>query len=313
MLVIDAAMVDEVADWQTLIMALRAGHQRPKPQVGDVYFTEGANGLLSRSAWISGLGSCVKAATIFRDNPTRTPPLASIYGSVLLFDPETGITRAVVDGAAITRWKTASDSALGSELLSRPDSTELLMVGAGTQAVPLVQAHLSVRPAIRRVVLWNRTRPRAETTAARLAELGPSITIAENLEGAVRSADIVSVATMSTLPLIQGAWLKAGTHLDLVGAFTPQMREADNEAVRRARVFVDFRGTTIDHIGELMIPIREGVIAKTDVLGDLYDLVGGAPGRLSATDITLFKNGGGGHLDLMATAAIVEAALKRGA
>ena len=307
MRVIDANTVDSVLTWPMVVAALRAGHLRPKPQIGDVYFSDGDDGLLARGAWITGLGSCVKAATIYPRNVERTPYLASIQGSVLLFDAETGATRAVVDGGAVTRWKTAGDSALGSGLLSRPDAREFLMVGAGTQSTSLIRAHVSVRPAIARVTIWNRTRSRAEAVAKQLKDLGRTVSVADDLAAAVRTADIISVATLSTEPLIQGSWLKPGTHLDLVGAYTPQMREADDEAIRRSRVFVDFRGTTIGHIGELTIPIRAGVIIERDVLGDLYDLVAGSPGRTSPSDITLFKNGGGGHLDLMTTLAIVEA------
>jgi len=310
MRVIDAETIDKVMVWPRVVAALKAGHSKAKPQIGDVYFSDAGNGLLSRSAWISGLGSCVKAATIFPSNVNRTPSLASIQGSVLLFDAETGETRAVVDGPAVTRWKTAGDSALGSQLLSRPDSQSLLMVGAGTQAAPLIRAHVSVRPGIERIAIWNRTRARAESVAAGLVDLGRPVAVADDLQAAVRGADIISVATMSAEPVVRGAWLKPGAHLDLVGAYTSQMRETDDDAIRRGKVFVDYRGTTIGHIGELMIPIRNGVISGKDVLGDLYDLVAGTAGRQSYTDITLFKNGGGAHLDLMTTLAIFEAVTK---
>ena len=122
MIVIDAETVDRVADWPRMVAALRAGHKRPKPQIGDVHFTDGGNGLLSRSAWISGLGSCVKAATIFPGNVTGPSGMPTVQGSLVLFDPGNGSTRAVIDGAAVTRWKTASDSALGSQFLSRAES-----------------------------------------------------------------------------------------------------------------------------------------------------------------------------------------------
>ena len=313
MIVIDAETVDRFADWPGVVAALKAGHKRPKPQIGDVHFTDGGNGLLSRSAWISGLGSCVKAATIFPGNVTGPSGMPTVQGSLVLFDPGNGSTRAVIDGAAVTRWKTASDSALGSQFLSRAESRVLLMIGAGSMSEPLIRAHLSVRPGIERVALFNRTPGRAAAVAQRLADIGRPVELFGDLEAAVRAADIISVATMSTQPLVQGAWLKPGAHLDLVGAYTPQMREADNDAMRRSRIFVDFRDTTIGHIGELMIPIRDGVIAQSDVLGDLYDLVAGAPGRQSDQDITLYKNGGGGHLDLMTAVAILEAAGQRGA
>lgn len=306
MRIIDEPIVDRSVGWQQIVAALRHGHRSPKPQVGDIYFSENNDGLLARGAWISGLGSAVKAATIFPGNVDRTPALPSVQGTVLLFDPATGAVRAIIDGAAVTRWKTAGDSALGSELLSRPDSRSLLMVGAGTMAGALIRAHVTIRPSIAAIAIWNRSRSRAEALAGSLGNLGRAVVIADDLEAAVRSADIISSATMSTEPLIRGAWLQPGTHLDLVGAYTPQMREADDEAVRRARIYVDYRGTTVDHIGELMTPIANGTIARTDVIADLYDLVAGVPGRQSASDITLYKNGGGAHLDLMTALAIVE-------
>ena len=308
MQIIDGPTVDGLMDWPMVVAALRAGHLRPRPQVGDYYFSGDGNGLLSRTAWITGLGACVKAATVFPGNANRKPPLATVQGSVLLLDPENGTTRALIDGAALTRWKTAGDSALGSALLSRPNSRVLTMVGAGNMAEPLIRAHLSVRPSLERAIIWNRSRPRAEALAARLADLGRTIEIASSLEAAVRGADVISAATMSQQPLIKGAWLKPGTHLDLVGAYTPQMREADDDAMRVSRVFVDFRETTIHHIGELMIPLGNGTIAETDVVDDLYGLVPGNNGRLSNNDITLFKNGGGAHLDLMTALAIAGSA-----
>ena len=310
MQIIDGAAVDRAMDWPRAVAALRAGHLMPKPQIGDLYFSEGGNGMLTRGAWIVGLGSCVKAVTIYPRNVERTPYVASIQGSVMLFDADTGAPGAVIDGAAVTRWKTAGDSALGSLLLSRPEARSLLMVGAGTMSEPLIRAHVSVRPSIERIVIWNRSRARAEGLACKLGDLNRKIDIAGELEIAVREADIISTATMSKEPLVRGAWLQPGAHLDLVGAYTPEMREADDDAMRRARVFVDFRKTTIHDIGELLIPIRNGVIAETAVLGDLYDMVGGMPGRLSADDVTLYKNGGGAHLDLMTALAIVDAVSK---
>ena len=312
MRIIDAATVDRVADWPRIVAALRAGHRHPKPQIGDHYFSDGGNGILTRAAWITGLGSCVKAATVFPRNVERTPPMASIQGSVLLFDPDTGATLAVIDGAALTRWKTAGDSALGSVLLSRPDARVLLMVGAGNMSEPLIRAHVSVRPSLEQIVIWNRTLSRSNAVAGRLGDLHRQVTVAGELEAAVRSADIVSTATMSRAPLVRGAWLKPGAHLDLVGAYTPDMREADDDAMRRARVFVDFRATTVREIGELMIPIRNGAIAESSVLGDLYDLTAGSAGRVSTNDITLFKNGGGAHLDLMTALTVFEATTNAG-
>jgi ornithine cyclodeaminase/alanine dehydrogenase-like protein (mu-crystallin family) len=307
MRMIDSATVDRAMSWPRMMDALRAGHRAPKPQFSDIYLSEANTGLLTRAAWITGLGSLVKAVSVFPANVTRTPPLPSIQGTVLLMTPDTGSVRAIIDGAAVTRWKTAGDSAFGSSLLSRPDARALTMVGAGVMAEPLIRAHVAVRPSIETITIWNRSAERAQALAMRLGDLHRIVAVSEDLESAVRCADVVSCATMSTEPLVLGAWLKPGAHLDLVGAYTKSMREADDAAVRRARVFVDFRGTAVHDIGELNGPLERGVIAEADVLADLYDLVGGAAGRTSAAEMTLYKNGGGAHLDLMTSLAIVEA------
>ena len=149
--------------------------------------------------------------------------------------------------------------------------------------------------------------------AKRLGDLGATIAVASVLGEAVSEADIVSCATMCNDPVLLGRWLRPGTHVDLVGAYRLDMREADNEAMRRGRIFVNFRGTTLGHIGELMIPIKTGVIREADVLADLYDLANGASGRRARDEITVYKNGGGAHLDLMTAIAIVEGAKAEGA
>jgi ornithine cyclodeaminase len=187
------------------------------------------------------------------------------------------------------------------------------MIGAGTMAGPLIRAHVAVRPSIERITIWNRSPARAEALANRLSHLRPAIVVASDLGKAVSEADIVSSATMCNEPVLQGRWLRPGTHVDLVGAYRLDMREADDEVMRRGRIFVDFRGTTLGHIGELMTPIKAGVIREDDVLADLYDLANGAPGRRASDEITVYKNGGGAHLDLMTAIAIVDGAKAEGA
>ncbi len=299
MLVIDKEQVDRALSWPMLVAALDAGHRLGRGQSADLLLQEGQNILLNRAAWKRGYGIGLKTVTGFFDNPERTPPLPSIQGLFVLFDHEDGRPLGVIDGAAITAWKTAADSALGSRYLSRPDARHLLMVGAGGMAGPLIEAHRCVRPGIERVTIWNRTPRRAQALAE---DLGAEV--AADLAAAVGAADIVSVATRSEAPVIRGAWLRPGTHLDLVGAFTPAMREADDEAIRRGRLFVDARETTLAHIGELTIPIARGVIAAGDVQADLYDLAAGFALQRAAADITIYKNGGGAHLDLMTARAI---------
>jgi len=179
------------------------------------------------------------------------------------------------------------------------------MVGAGAMAPWLVRAHRTVRPTIRRVLIWNRTTQRAAALAALLEREEIEAEATEDLEAATRTADIISTCTRSHAPLVKGEWLRPGAHLDLVGGYTPETREADDEVARRALIFVDRRESALAGVGDILQPIANGAILEADVLGDLYDLVGGSVrGRRSPSDITLFKNAGGGHLDLM-TAEVV--------
>jgi ornithine cyclodeaminase/alanine dehydrogenase-like protein (mu-crystallin family) len=304
MKIISAEDIAKVASWPLVIEAIRAGHRRPRAALGDTLLSSGNRRILVRSTWIAGYGPGLKAATIFPDNPGRRPPMPSVQGPVILFDDETGSVSALLDGPEVTKWKTAADSALGADLLAAPDVTRLVMVGAGAMAGALIRAHLSVRPSITLVTVWNRTAARARELARSLGDLAVEVAVSDDLEAALRDADIVSSATMSETPLVRGAWLKPGAHVDLVGAYTPAMREADDEALRRSRIFVDCFDTAVDHIGELNDPIARGVIARGDVLDDLYGLVAGKNGRRSDTEITLFKNGGGAHLDLMVSHAL---------
>ena len=229
----------------------------------------------------------------------------------MLFDGADGRPLAVLDGTEITWWKTAADSALGAKLLAPAEPHTLTVIGAGAMAPWLVRAHRCVRPSIRRVLVWNRTPERAETWRIACARRGIAAEATADLEAAVRQAQVITSATRSHTPLIKGAWLAAGAHLDLVGGYTPETREADDEAARRCRIFVDRRESAFD-VGDIQQPIASGAIRKEDVLGDLYDLIGGgAPGRRGPSDITLFKNAGGGHLDLMTARAILVAARRR--
>lgn len=218
----------------------------------------------------------------------------------VLFDGRDGRPLAVIDGTEITYWRTAADSALGAKLLEPAAPQTMLIVGAGAMAIRLVHAHRAVRPTLGHVLVWNRTRGRAVQLAARLREDCLSAEVCDDLAAATRSADIVSTCTRSHEALVHGADLRPGSHLDLVGGYTPETREADDEAMRRSRVFVDRREFALEGVGNILRPIAGGAIRESDVLGDLYDLVrGGLAGRTSDADITCFKNAGGGHLDLM--------------
>ena len=290
-------------DWLGLTDAIAAGHELPKAEITDGFLYRGDDTLLNRAAWIDGLGLAVKSATVFPGNAARGEP--SINGGVALYADDTGVLEAIVDFHLVTKWKTAGDSLLAARRLARPDAEVILIVGAGTVAASLVEAYRAGFPAARFLV-WNRTVERA----AELAERFDDVTAVEDLESAVGRADIVTCATMSTEPVLRGAWLKPGTHVDLIGAYRPDMREADDAALRRARVFVDSRDTTVGHIGEIKDPIARGVITADAIVADYYAL--NRFTRQSEDEITLFKNGGGAHLDLMVSRYILDRWRARG-
>lgn len=299
--------IRRVCSWPFAVEALRAGHRLPPADLRDSLIERDGRKMLVRTAWVPGLASGVKAVTIYPDNPAADPPRASVQGQVLLFDEAQGHVTAVLEGVDLTAWKTAGDSALGADCLARRDITTMLMVGAGAMAGPLIAAHRAVRPSIDRVMIWNRNAARAEALAASFAGGAFTVDVAADLDAASSEADLISAATMSTQPLIRGEALKKGTHVDLVGAYTPTMREADDATLTRGRLFVDSFATTVDHIGELMIPMAAGVLAREDIQGDLHDLVQVRSGRQSDEEITVFKNGGGAHLDVMIAHAVAGA------
>lgn len=302
---IDEAAVAGRLNWTTVADALEAGHRLSKPLLGDQFLNDGEDILLSRSAWVPGMGVGVKSVTVTPANPTRGAP--TVQGAMLVFGGETNALQAVIDSAVVTKWKTAGDSVLGARLLARPDSRRLLIIGAGAVAESLIDAYAEVFPGLQEIRVWNRTRARAETLVARKGDGGRSLSVADDLETALGQADIVATATLSKTPVLRGDWIRPGAHVDLIGAFTAEMREADDALLRKAQLFVDSFETTLDHIGELKRPLEDGVIARSDVLGDFYDLVAGRAGRAGPDAITVFKNGGGAHLDLMTAQVILRA------
>jgi len=304
MLMLDADKILNSMSFTTLVDELAAMHLEPIGLVDELLMeSTDANNNVShffiRSGWQPEKAVGAKVITIFpRNNQQREWP--SIQAVYILFEGVNGTPIACLDGTALTWMKTASDSALGSRLLSRENIETMLMIGAGQMAPHLVSAHCEVRPSLKQVNIWNRTGDKAVALCASLAEKFPLISFASvsEIEASARKADLICSAIGT--PIIQGAWLKPGTHVDLIGAYTPTMREADDECFRRGSLFVDARETTIQHIGELMIPLASGVINEQDVLADLSDLcLQHHRGRKSDDEITLFKNGGGGHLDLM--------------
>jgi ornithine cyclodeaminase len=277
--------------WPGLLEAFEAGHRLPKPDIKDLFVYRGPDTVLDRATWIDGLGALVKVATVIPSNAQRGLP--TVNGSVTLYDDKTGELTALVDFHLVTKWKTAGDSLLSARRLARKDAKNFLLVGAGTVAKSMVQAYSSLFPDARFTV-WSRSRSSAEA-------LG--LPVADNLEAAVKAADVICTATMATEPLIRGDWLQPGQHLDLIGAYKPGMREVDDTAMARARLFVDARTTTVHHIGELIDPLKSGAITESHIIADFYD----DPAlyvRCSDDEITIAKNGGGAHLDLMTASYI---------
>ena len=288
---------EAVLDWIGLTEAPARGHDLPRAEIGDTFLYRDPDTLLSRAAWIDGLGSAVKTATIFPGNPDRGQPV--VNGGVSLYSDADGTLSALIDFHLVTKWKTAGDSLLAARRLARPDSKSILIVGAGTVGASLIEAFSAGFPGAG-ITLWNRTRSKAEDLAAQY----PGTGVAGDLARAVQAADIIVTATMSTDPVIRGDWLRPGQHLNLIGAYRPDMREADDAALKRSRVYVDSFDTTLDHIGELKSPLERGVIGCDDVVADFYDLAAFRPG--TEAEITLFKNGGGAHLDLMTSRYILD-------
>ncbi len=295
--IIPFAEGDALLDWIGLTDALTAGHDLPRAEIGDTFLYRDPDTLLNRSAWIDGLGIAVKSATIFPGNPANSKPM--VNGGVTLYSDSNGTLEAIVDFHLVTKWKTAGDSLTAARRLARPDSENILIVGAGTVGHNLHAAYSAAFPNAR-FTIWNRTRANAEKMAQQI----DGLQVADDLETAVRATDIVTSATMSTESLIKGDWLQPGQHIDLIGAYRPDMREVDDAALQKSRVFVDSFDTTIGHIGEINIPLESGAITRDHLLADYYDM--NAVTRKSDDEITLFKNGGGAHLDLMTSRYILD-------
>ena len=310
--------IDAALDWPRLIAALSdafsgslvapARHHHSVGAPGTDTATHLLMSAWSRAAPAAGTYLGTKIVNVFPHNHRHGLP--AVMGQYLLQSGETGASLAIMDGACLTHWRTAATSALAAKFLARADADHLLMVGAGSLAPALIAAHCSVRP-IRKITLWNHRRENAEKMAAQLAGGGREIHVAGELEAAVRQADIVSCATLSRTPLVKGEWLPPGCHLDLVGAFSLTMRECDDAAVQRARVYVD-TPAALDEGGDVALALRSGAIAPGHVIADLAALCGGrAQGRSGADEITLFKSIGASIEDLAAAIVVWERLCRR--
>ena len=288
--------VRDLLPMRLLIEQLRGAFMKPCVSPGRQLTTiPGGSGdrlLLYMPACDSEGGAVAKVVTVFPDNPARGLPTVQ---AVLVVFSATGMPVAVLDGAMVTRMRTAAASALASSYLSREDSAHLLIVGTGSLAPYMAWGHCTVRP-IRRVSVAGRNERRAFATVEQIRSLvGAHVQVerAVSVEEAVAEADVISCATSTTAPILQGAWIRPGTFIDLVGSFSPTKREADDEAVLRSRLFVDTFEGALSEAGDLLDPIRRGVMDRERIEGELADLVAGrVAGRGAPDEITLFKSVG---------------------
>lgn len=251
----------------------------------------------------------VKAFTYFPENP---PPHPSLHSKILLFDRRHGQPLALVDGTSVTWWRTAGVSALASRFLSRTDSQTLLLLGTGKLAPFLIRAHASVRP-IRRVIVWGRSPQKVHGLLAMMRDELPDIAFAAG--GSIREscavADIVVAATGSHDILVEGGWIRPGTHTDFLGNHHADMRECDSELVVRSRVYLDTRVNCLKEAGEILLPIAEGRFSEGQVVGELSELCAGTvSGRGSDDEITFFKSVGAALGDLAAARRVWLASLR---
>ena len=305
---IDDQHVVDCLDYRTLIEALRAGFACRNSQPIQMRQETGTDAdskvLLVKAAWDREV-TVVKAVTLNANN--RQSEVPYIQGLVAIFDKASGTPLGVVDAKEMTNRRTAAASALAADYLARPNAEVMTLIGTGLLAPHMALAHAATRP-IRRVNVFGRSLDKAEATAGTISRSAPAVQVraVRDLPEAVREADIVSTATSSKSPVLHGAWISAGTHVDLVGAFTPDAREADDETMAGARVFLDDRNTTVEEAGDIALPMASGTIAANDIVGDLWDLCGGqVAGRTADREVTVFKSVGTALEDLVAAKLVV--------
>jgi alanine dehydrogenase len=308
--VIGASDVESILEAGALVEALRSAFRKGAEvplrhrHAMDVPGAQPAS-LLLMPAWQAGKYCGVKIVTVFPSNGEKGLP--AVMASYILMSARDGTPLAVIDGHMLTLKRTAAASALAAKYLSRPDADKLLMVGTGSLAPHLILAHASVRP-IRELVVWGRDAKKAHTLASNFDGRRLKARAMTDLSQAVAWADTISCATLAKEPLVQGAWLRPGQHVDLVGGFTPQMREADDEAIARSRVYVDTWGGALKEAGDIVQPMANGTLLEKQIAGDLADLTQGrAAGRSFHNQITLFKSVGTALEDLAAAELVFEA------
>jgi ornithine cyclodeaminase/alanine dehydrogenase-like protein (mu-crystallin family) len=308
MRVLDAEAIDRALSFDTLIAelvrAFQGGITVPERHHHHIARPGEDATLLLMPAWSTGTSEPslvgTKIVTVYPANATRGLP--SIMGSYLLMDGRSGEPLCVLDGARVTLWRTAAASALAAGKLARKETSRMVMAGAGMLAPFLIRAHASVFP-LTDITIWNRSHQAAEALAATLAAEGLPVRASADLEAEVRRADLVSCATLAREPFLRGDWLKAGAHLDLVGAFNLSMREADDVALARAQVWVDTDAACTEG-GDVAVAIRAGSYARDAVRGTLFDLCQGPRPAREADAITLFKSVGAAIEDLAAASLV---------
>lgn len=271
---------------------MRHHHDFPNPEVGE------DSTLLLMPAWNPSKEAGVKIVTVSPENGQFDLP--SIQGTYIYLDAEKGSIKALLEAKNLTAKRTAAASALASSFLSRKDSSSLLMIGTGALAINLIKAHAAVRP-IKQVYIWGRSFEKAQTICNQLSNEQFEVQPIETFETIISEVDIISCATLSKTPLVLGKYINPGQHIDLVGAYKKDMREADNDAIIKSSVFVDTYQGGLKESGDIVIPLQEGILNKNDIKADLFELCNNNKmGRTSDKEITLFKSVGHAIEDLAA-------------
>jgi ornithine cyclodeaminase len=304
-LYIDSEFIDQHTDYPALIEQLKIGFKEEQiitPPRHHHYISASEfvdeSSLLLMPAWQTGMDRGVKILSVHPTNQKNGLP--SIQGTYIYMDGKTGAVKAIIDGKALTSKRTAAASALASTYLSRPDASSMLMVGTGALSTELIKAHASIRP-IEVAIIWGRNHQKAKKVASQLEDEQFEVQTVEEISLAMKFTDIISCATLSEEPLIYGKNLQIGQHIDLVGSYKPEMREADDETIKRASVFLDCHAMARKESGDILQPLMSGILKDEDIKADLFQLCSNEHhGRTSPSDITLFKSVGHALEDLIA-------------
>ena len=290
------ALIEQLRQWfaKGAKVPLRHAHQVNEHQ---------NDRLLLMPAWRDGEALGVKIVTAFPGNAARG--VATVAATYVLLDGGTGHPLALIDGEALTLRRTAAASALASGYLSRADSRTLLVVGTGKLAPYMAAAHSVVRP-FTKVLVWGRSNEKASALAERLAKEGLHAVAVSNLKSALAQADVVTCATTAATPVVRGDDVRPGTHVDLVGGFTPTMREADDALVRKSSIYVDTYEGALAEGGDVVEPIKSGIVERSVVRAELAELCRGEKrGRADPAEVTLFKSVGTALEDLAAAKLVL--------